>query len=71
MFKLKTYITEILLKVALRKPTNSSDLNINLKYTGYYFLSKEKEKKKSRKKEKIASYLYAIDFTVYTYYLMY
>ena len=49
-----------------------SDLNINLKYTGYYFLSKKKEKIKSRKKEeKIASYGYATDFTVYTYYLMY
>ena len=29
-----------------------SDLNINLNYTGYYFLSKKKEKKKSRKKKK-------------------
>ena len=29
-----------------------SDLNINLKYTGYYFLSKKKEMKKSRKKKK-------------------
>ena len=28
------------------------DLNINLKYTGYYFLSKEKEKKKNREKKK-------------------